>query len=130
MHVTKKCAQKRKTSLRFLFGPIPVDQRGRGEPMSKVVQPRSMTVAGAAQPDPSRGGIERPANLRRVQPIAPTGNKQVRGHWPLGPMALASGDVVGEHLTGGGMQAYQPILTKFGAADRQHPGLQIDVLKL
>jgi hypothetical protein len=28
------------------------------------------------------------------------------------------------------MQGYQSVLTELGAADRQNPGLQVDVLKL
>src|SRR5205823_2338014 len=46
------------------------------------------------------------------------------------PMAIASGDVVPEDLTGRGMQRHQTGLAELGAADRQHPILQIDILKL
>ena len=45
-------------------------------------------------------------------------------------MAIASGDVVAEDLTGRGMQRHQTRLAEFGAADRQHSGLEIDILKL
>jgi hypothetical protein len=44
-------------------------------------------------------------------------------------MALASSDVVFEDFAGRGMQGHQSILTELGAADRQHPRLQINVLK-
>ena len=46
------------------------------------------------------GGIERPVNLPGIQPIAPTGDEQIRRHRTPRPMALASGDVVREHLAG------------------------------
>src|SRR2546426_7747129 len=45
-------------------------------------------------------------------------------------MAIASGDVVTEDLTGRRRQRHQTRLAELGAADRQHPILQIDILKL
>ena len=41
----------------------------------------------------------------------------------FGPMPPASGDVVGKHLAGRGMQRHQASLTELGTADRQHPHL-------
>ena len=45
-------------------------------------------------------------------------------------MALASGDVLGEHLAGRFMQGHQARLTKLGAPDCQHRRRQIDIVKL
>ena len=45
-------------------------------------------------------------------------------------MAIASGDVVTEDSTGRGMQRHQTRLAELGATDRQHSGLEIDILKL
>lgn len=64
------------------------------------------------------------------QPIAPTGNEQVRRRRSSSPMTLAPGDIVCEHLASGRMHRDQPIFTELGAADRQYAGLQIDVFEL
>src|SRR5207245_10431059 len=45
-------------------------------------------------------------------------------------MAIASGDEVTEDSTGRGMQRHQTRLAELGATDRQHSGLEIDILKL
>ena len=44
-------------------------------------------------------------------------------------MALASGDVLGEHLAGRCMQGYQAGLPKLGTTDCQHRRCQIDIVK-
>jgi hypothetical protein len=44
-------------------------------------------------------------------------------------MALASGDVLGEHLAGRCMQGDQAGLPKLGTTDRQHRCRQIDIVK-
>jgi hypothetical protein len=77
-----------------------------------------MMIGCATQADLSGYDIERPVDLGVIQPIAPTGDEQVRGHGSPGPMALASGDVVCEDPASGGVQRHQSILTEFGAADR------------
>jgi hypothetical protein len=45
-------------------------------------------------------------------------------------MPLTLLEILSQHFAGGGVQGYPPILTKLTAADRQHPGLQIDVVEL
>ena len=45
------------------------------------------------------------------------------------PMAIASTDVLCEHVAGRGVQRHQTTLAEFGAADGQHSGLEIDVLE-
>ncbi len=77
-----------------------------------------MTIRSTSHTDLSGRGIERPVNLPVIQPIAPAGNEQIRGHRSVCPMALASGDIVCEHLAGRSMQGHQSIFTELGAADR------------
>jgi hypothetical protein len=45
-------------------------------------------------------------------------------------MALASGQVVCEHIAGRCVQWHQAGFTELGVADRQYCGLKIDILKL
>ena len=89
-----------------------------------------MTIVCTAQTDLAGHGVEGPMNLGTIEPIAPTGNEQVRGHGPPCPMALASGDVIFKHLAGRSMQRHPSVLPELGAANREYSGLQIDILKL
>src|SRR5271166_3521148 len=98
--------------------------------MPKIVQAWSVTVYNAAQADPPRDGIERPMNLPVVQPIAPAGDEQVRGYGSTCPMALASDEILREHLARRSMQGNQPILSELGTTNREHLRFQIEVLKL
>src|SRR3990172_11704554 len=94
------------------------------------MQARTMAVGGTAQADLPGQPIERAVNISAVQAIAPTGHKHIRGHRPLTPMARASAEVRGEHPAGRRMQRDEASLAELRAADGQHPGLQIDILKL
>src|SRR5439155_24423959 len=110
----------------------PVSSRhNRGVGMlAHVVQTRTTTVGCAPQTDLPRQRIERSMNVSAIQPIAPAGDKQIGGHCPSRPMALASGNVVRKHHAGRSMQRHQASFAELGAADRQHRRLQIDILQL
>src|SRR6267143_6424344 len=94
------------------------------------MQARSVAVVDSAQADPPRGGVKCATDLCFIEPIAPAGDKQVRGHSSARPMSLAFVEVLGECPARRSMQGDPPVLTKFCAADRQHAGLQVDVFKL
>lgn len=122
--------QEGQETLGILMRPIPVHQSARCKSVSQIMQAWSVTVGRTAQTDLPGQHIEGAVDLSTVQPISPAGDKQVGGYRPPCPMALASGNVVCEHLAGRGVQWYQASLTELGAADRQHRGLEIDILKL
>jgi len=43
--------QNRQAALYVLTGPVPLDQRLHGEPVSKIVEPRPLTVQSSTPPD-------------------------------------------------------------------------------
>ena len=88
-----------------------------------------MTVGRAAQTNLPAQGIERAMNISAIQPVAPAGDEEKRGHRPLPPMALAPAEVVGEHAAGRGMQGHQAGLPELGPPDGQHRGLEIDIVQ-
>ena len=45
-------------------------------------------------------------------------------------MTVPAMKVVGEHVAGRGVQRHQPRLAELGAADGQHPGLEIQIAQL
>src|SRR6266568_6113727 len=92
--------QEWQASRGVLIATIPVHQRVRGESVSQVVQAGAVAIRGAAQPDLAGQPVKGAVDLPTVQAVAPTGDEQVEGHGSPGPMTLASGDVIGEHLAG------------------------------
>src|SRR5947208_826755 len=98
--------------------------------MPQVVEARPPLVVRTAQTDLPGQGVERSMNVSAIQSVSPAGDEQIGGHLTLSPMTSASDDVVAEHFTGRRMQRHQAGFAELGAADRQHPRLEIDILKL
>src|SRR3984957_20780840 len=98
--------------------------------MSQIVQTRPVAVVRAAQTDAPRSRIERSMNLSPIQAVAPARDEQVRGDRACAPMPLASPDISGQDLAGGGVDRHPSIPTKFGAANGQHAGSQVDIFEL
>src|SRR5437867_2498273 len=128
--MTEVGGQERQFTLWVLMGPIPVHEGVSGKSVSHVVKTRSMTVGRATQTNLPAQRVERSMNISAIQPMAPAGDEQEGGHRALPPMALASAKVIGEHVAGRGMQGHQTGLAEFRAADGQHPGVEVDIVKL
>ena len=61
-----------------LTGPVPLDQSFHGEPVSKIMQPRPMTVSGATQPDLAGQSIKGAPDLCAIQSSTTTGYEEGR----------------------------------------------------
>src|SRR6266567_360887 len=92
--------QHRQLSLGILTGAVPVHEGICRKAMTHVVQTRATTVGSSSQTNLPRHQVESSMNVSAIQTITPAGNKQIGGHRLSGPMAPASSDVVGKHLTG------------------------------
>src|SRR5207302_1685770 len=110
--------QHGQSSLGILTGPVPLHEsvcRKTMTQMPHVVQARATTVGSSSQTNLSRHRVESSMNVCAIQTIAPAGNEQIGGQRSSGPMAPASGDVVGKYLAGRGMQGHQASLAELGA---------------
>ena len=130
VHVPQVGRQHRQQALRILLAAIPVHQGTGGEPVSEVMQTRSVAVVLATQADLARQRVEDTADLSAVKPVPPTGGEQVRRHRPAGPMTLATGHVLGEDLAGGAMQRNKTGPGELGVAYGQQSRVEVDIAQL
>src|SRR5712671_33900 len=110
--MAKVGGQDRPFALRVVLGPVPAHEGVRGKSVPHVVETRTMTVGRATETNLPTQRVERSMNIAAVQPMALAGDEHEGGHRALPPMALASAQVVGEHLAGRGVQGNQTTLAE------------------
>ena len=70
VHMTEVGGQHRQVALRLFLAPIPSHQGSGSEPVSEVMQTRSVAVVLAAQADLARQRVEGTADLGTVEAVS------------------------------------------------------------
>jgi hypothetical protein len=73
--------------------------------------------------------VEDPVDLADVQAVATPVHEQQGRHGSTCPTPLASPDIVTQHLASRRVQGNQPRFAKLGSVDRQHGGIEVDVVE-
>ena len=76
MNVPEIRRQNRQAALHVLTGPVPLDQRLHGEPVTKIVEARPMTGRSTPQTDLPRQIVKRAPDLGAVQTRATAGHEE------------------------------------------------------
>src|SRR6516164_3462093 len=114
MGVAEIRGQDRQAPLGIFAVSIPAQQSLGGKSVTKIVQARAATAPRSTQSNLSRQDVEHPVDFAFVQPVAILIHEKVR----LCSRAKATVPlfgVVGQDLTGRGMQRYQTGLAKLGS---------------
>ena len=97
--------------------------------MTKIVQARAATTPRSTQSNVSRKYIERTMNLAFVQPVAILIHEKVRLYSRTKTTVPPFG-VIGQNLTGRGMQRYQTGLAKLGSPNGEDASGPVQILDM
>ena len=115
MHMPEISRQHWQAPLGVFTRSVPAYQRLNGESMTKIMQPGTMAVIVAAQPDLARQAVKGASYIGAVEPVAGSGNEEMNGGAAT-QKCVAAPLIVGQDFSCRGVRQLQGLLEQ--APDR------------